>query len=180
MKAVPAPFATALAQEGHRGVAARWAVLGRWGSYLATVLLCAAVTHASFGTSPTLRLGGVLMLLSVAVIVATAAAGTWFFSDQQEEIIRQCRQFVFAIVVFPGTGLAVLTGLLRVSGLDPSGQDAFVNMLNGSIPWLYVFATIIPMVVFIKLIAGMRSIHTSRLEAQEEVALYTRQDGWQR
>lgn len=176
---IPAPFARALASEGDRGVAARWSVLARYATYLLTMLVCTGVAHAAFASEPTMRLGGMLLLVSLTVIAVTCAVGMVFMPEEREELVKQARHFLFGVVCFPSTGLAIIHGIVRAAGLDPAGQDAFVGMLRGSIPWLYTFATLIPMAVFIKLVAGMKSIHSSRLADEEELRLYTRNDGLQ-
>jgi len=178
--AVARVFARALQTEGERGAATRWSVVARYVSYLLVLVGATGVAHLAFSSDPSMSLGGVLLLVSVTAIAVTGALGMVFMPEQREEITKQAKHFMFGVVAFPGVGLALMHAVVRSSGLDPAGQDAFVAMLSGSIPWLYIFATLIPMAVFIKLVAGMRTIHSSRLGDEEELRLYTRQDGLQR
>jgi hypothetical protein len=140
-----------------------------------TVLACTGLTQGLLRTMPTVANGGMWMLFSATLTLVTAATGCAFFTNHRNEIIEQCRHFLFGIMLFPGTGIAVLMWATRAATASSSSSvlsSAFTNAL----PLLFFATVIIPSLIYIKVIAGMRNLHRSRLDDQAAVALWTRQD----
>lgn len=168
--------------EGPRGYSTRAAVGFRYASYLLGVVVCSAISHWCFSSNPTWQMGGVAMFFSATLMFATAALGTIMWSNYRNEIIAQCRHFVFGIAVVPGTGLAIfmraMQGLLDSASAN---NDAFAQILSGpALPLVYFCTIAIPAAIFIKVVAGMRTLNRSHLDDEEMVAAYARQDGRQR
>ena len=162
--------------EGLRGMSTRGAVYARYSAAFATVVVGSAAIHAML--SPTRwSTAGQWMLLSAALMVLTAAAGTMVYTNQRNEIVEQARHFIFGLALFPGLGFAVLMRASADFFSGPATQgDAFASMLGNALPILYFITVLIPPLVFIKTIAGLRNLHRSNLDNEEYMRLYTRQD----
>jgi hypothetical protein len=162
--------------EGLRGMSTRGAVYARYSAALATIVVVSAVIHALL--APTRwQSAGRWMLLSAALMILTAVAGTMVYTNQRNEIIEQVRHFVFGLALFPGLGFAVLMRASSDFFSGPTAQgDAFASMLGNALPILYFITVLIPPLVFIKTIAGLRNLHRSNLDNEEYMRLYTRQD----
>lgn len=168
--------------EGRRGYSVRASVAIRYATYLVGVVICAAISHYMFSTNATWAMGGYAMLFSATLQFATAAVGTIMWSNYRNEIVAQCRHFVFGITVLPGTGLAIfmrgMQGLLAAPSAD---QDTFAQILSGpALPLMYFCTIAIPAAIFVKVVAGMRTLNRSHLDDEEMMAAYSRQDGRQR
>jgi hypothetical protein len=172
----PAPASRLMQFEGLRGMSTRGSVYARYFAAFAAIVVGSAVIHSML--APTRwQTAGQWMLLSAALMVLTAVAGTMVYTNQRNEIIEQARHFIFGLALFPGLGFAVL---LRASAdffSGPAAQgDAFASMLGNALPILYFITVLIPPLVFIKTIAGLRNLHRSNLDNEEYMRLYTRQD----
>lgn len=167
------------ATEGPRGVAVRTSVGLRYGGYLLTILLCAGIAHASFaGTA--WRLGGTLVLFSSALMVMTAAAGTVFMPHKRSEIVEDLRHFLFQLSILPASGIAAFDWVIRSYTQDPRNQDNFLGLLQNSLPLMYAFTVFIPAIVFLKAVAGRRSLERSQQDDEEALNTWTRQDWYVR
>jgi hypothetical protein len=164
-----------------RGYSTRVAVYFRYAAYFLAVVVCSAISHAAFQTTTTWQAGGKMMFFSAALMTVTAALGTVMFTNYRNEIIRQFRHFVFGIAVFPGTGIALFLWAINTMLDSPtSNNDAFAAMLHNAVPIVYFCTVGIPALVFVKAVAGMRTINRSRLDDEETMRVYTRQDGLMR
>jgi hypothetical protein len=170
------PAARLLQFEGLRGLSTQAAVYVRYSAAFAAILVGSAVIHAL--VAPTRwATAGQWMLLAAALMVLTAAAGTMVYTNQRNEIIEQARHFIFGLALFPGLGFAVLMRASADFFAGPAAQgDAFASMLGNALPILYFITVLIPPLVFIKTIAGLRNLHRSNLDNEEYMRLYTRQD----
>lgn len=56
-------------------------------------------------------------------------------------------------------------------------DDQFLKVIFVGLPALYFVTVVIPPVLFVKTIAQIRTLHCSRLEDQEMMSMWTRQDG---
>jgi hypothetical protein len=101
--------------------------------------------------------------------------GCAFFVNHRNEIIVQCRHFLFGIMLFPGTGIAVLMWATR-GATATSSSSVLSSAFTNALPLLFFATVIIPSLIFIKVIAGMRNLHRSTMDDQAAVALWTRQD----
>ena len=166
--------------EGPRGASTRASVWLRYVAYFVTIVICSGITSACFAQVPGATSGGEWMLLCVAFQLAIASIGSWMFANRRPEINQQVRSYIFGYTLFPGTGIAILMWSARHLTAGPTGTDVFVNSLNSALPWLYFLPIILPAVIFLKTVAGMRMIHREQMDDQEIMRTYTRNDGRQR
>lgn len=167
--------------EGPRGYSLRTSVALRYATYLVVLVACCALTQGALDGAPRADGGGRWMFLSSAVMLLSASVGTGFYPNHRNEIIEQVRHFVFGIAVLPGTGLAIIMWAAESFLSSPGAtSDPFASTLEVALPIIFFCTVIIPCLVFIKVIAGIRHLHRSRLDDEEMMALYTRQDGHQR
>jgi len=166
--------------EGPRGASTRAAVYLRYAAYFLGIMIASAVTSGCFANVPGATSGGMWMLLSVSFQLATAAVGSFAFANRRPEITQQVRSYVFGYTVLPGTGMAIFMWAARHIPTGPTGSDVFVNSLNSALPWLYFLPIILPTVIFLKTVAGMRVLNREQGDDQELMRTYTRIDGRQR
>lgn len=169
-----------LTYEGPRGEAIRATVWLRYGVYLGIIVIGSAIAQACFSGINNAHSGGEWMLLSATFQIVVAAVGSFMFANRRPEINQQMRSYVFGYTIFPGTGIAVFMWAASHISAGPGGTDVFVNTLNAALPWLYFLPIILPSVIFVKSVAGMRSIHREQLDDQEIMLTYTRNDTMQR
>lgn len=166
--------------EGPRSLSVRATVYLRYLMYLFTIVFGSAITHACFAQTAW-RAGGYFMFAGAVLMTVTAAVGTWFYTNHRREIIEQYKHYTLGIAVIPGTGIAVLNWAAQGLFTSPLGQtDAFIGALSSALPIIFFVTVIIPSAIFIKVIAGLRSLHRSRMDDQEAWEAYTRIDGLQR
>lgn len=168
--------------EGPRGISTRAAVFLRYIAYFLVIACCSAISHYCFEHVGKYLLGGKLMFGLSGLTVLAAALGTVFYVNQRNEIIEQTRHYVFGLMCLPGAVLAlIMWGATKLAGPSPSGhEDQFLNVLFIGLPALYFCTVVIPPVLFIKMLAQIRTLHRSRLDDEEMMTLWTRQDGHQR
>jgi hypothetical protein len=162
--------------EGPRGLSIRATVILRYALYMLAIMICAGTTQGMLATMPEVSNGGMWMLFSATLTLFTAAAGCAFYVNQRKEIIEQCRHFLFGIMLFPGTGLAVLMWATRGVVTSSTSSSVLSSTFQNALPLVFFATVIIPALIFVKMIAGMRNLHRSRLDDQEAIALWTRQD----
>jgi heme/copper-type cytochrome/quinol oxidase subunit 3 len=148
----------------------------RYMSYFAVIVGASALTQALTAGIPNASNGGMWMFLSATVIVFGGALGTLFYANLRNEVIERVRHYVFGISVLPGLLVAVFLRATR----EFLGGDAFGGTLEVALPIVFLCTVILPALVFIKELAGIRTLHRSRMDDQEAMALWTRQDGIQR
>lgn len=166
--------------EGPRARSVRATVYLRHAVYLLVILLGAGVTQGLLSSMPEVNNGGVWMLFSAALILVTGAAGTLYYPAHRNEIISQTRHFLFGISLLPGFGLAVLMWATRGVLTTQAGSSSVLDSaFQNALPLIFFATVIIPALIFVKVVAGMRNLHRSRLDDQEAIALWTRQDHFQ-
>lgn len=167
--------------EGPRGYSTRAAVYLRHVAYLLIVMAGSSISHYCFQAVGKYMLGGKLMFGLAGLVLASAAVGTMFYTNQRNEILEQTRHYVFGMMVLPGTALAlIMWGAQVMAGPAPGGsEDQFLKVIFIGLPALYFATVVIPPVLFIKMLAQIRTLHRSRLDDQEMMQLWTRQDGRQ-
>lgn len=167
--------------EGSRGQAARAAVVMRHVAYLCVILICTAIAHASFIAVPGAGSGGRWVLFGATFQLAVAAVGTMLFPNRRAAIIEEARTYVFGWTVLPATALALFMWGARSLAAAPAGEtDMFLSTLTSALPWIYFLPIVIPCIVFLRMIAGLRTIHKVQEDDQELMAMMTRHDGLQR
>lgn len=162
--------------EGPRGSAIRASIYVRHVLYLLVVLAASGLTQGLLGSIPQVNDGGLWMLLAATLILATAAVGTLFYVDHRTDILAQARHFLFGIVVFPGTALAVLLWATRGLAASMATSNTLTSTLQYALPLLFFATVIIPPLLFVKVIAGLRNLHRSRYDDVDAIALWTRTD----
>jgi|MesohylFT_1024984.scaffolds.fasta_scaffold07581_2 hypothetical protein len=162
--------------EGTRGASSRASVVFRHVSYVLAVLLSAAVTQAATAGIRNAQGGGWFMMLSCTSVVTIGAISTLFYVNLRNQIIQRVRHYVFGIIAFPGTLLSIFLKAAQ-SWL---GEDTLGSTLGAALPVLFLATVIIPAFVFGKEMMGIRSLHLSKLDDEEAVKLWTRQDGLSR
>lgn len=166
--------------EGLRGSSSRAAIRLRYVSYFLIIVLGATVTSACFASTPGASSGGEWLLFSAAFQLATAAVGSWFDLGHRPEIIQQVRAYVFGYTILPGTGVAVFMWAASHLGASPGSPDVFISSLQTALPWIFFLPVVLPAVIFMKTVAGMRVINREQMDDQELMNIITRNDGLQR
>lgn len=172
---------SSLATEGQRGRSVRATIYLRHVTYLLVILICSGATQKMLSTTPSVNNGGMWMLFSATLILLTGAVGGLFYRNHRNEIIEQARHFLFGISLLPGTGIAVLMWATRgVMSSSAASSSVLTTAFQNALPLLFFATVIIPALIFVKVIAGMRNLHRSRLDDQEAMSLWTRQDRYVR
>lgn len=162
--------------EGSRGVSSRAAVVFRHVTYMLIVLLCSALTQAATAGIKNAQGGGWFMMLACTSVVTIGAVSTLFYVNLRNTIVERVRHYVFGIIALPGTMLA----LFIKAAQSWLGSDTLGSTLGAALPVLFLATVIIPAFVFAKEMMGIRTLHLSKLDDEEAVRLWTRQDGLSR
>jgi hypothetical protein len=167
-----------LSVEGLRSVSTRTAVWLRHVVYALTLLLCAAVTSWSGLFSGA---GAAVLVGSAALLLVAGVLGTWLLPASRKEIIEQARHYAFGIVALPGAGIAVIYRLSLTWARSGSSSNSWLlDLSQNALPLVFFATVLLPIPVFIKVLSGWRFLNRSRMDDQEAIALWTRQDGLQR
>lgn len=181
--AVPGEIASAWRQatrtEGKTAAAARVAVAVKHVTYLLTTLLVVGAVDGLLTPYPDLSGGPILLLASMTVMFAAAAVGGMVNPQAREEIAELMRKSAFGYTLFPAL---LIAGLARsLDGLGVSADsDLFARTIHSAIPWLFIADVVFPALLFAKTIVGMRASTRNAMDVEEEVGIWTRQDGLQR
>jgi hypothetical protein len=162
--------------EGLRGRSTRAALALRYVAYLFSIIVFSALTQGATDGIRYAEGGGIFMLLSCTTISVVGAMATLFYVNLRNEIISRVRHYIFGIVLLPGTLLALFLYVTK----SWWGEDTFSSTLSMALPVVFLVTVVLPAFVFVKEIAGMRTLYRSTLDDQEAVTLWTRQDGLQR
>lgn len=161
--------------EGPRGMALRWSIGLRYLAHLGVIIVCSAVINAAFAGTRW-SYGGSIVLFSAAAMCVTAAFGTMFLADRRTEILEELRKFLFQMLLFPSTALALGHWFLRRYTSDPGTQNDFLSLLDTYLPMFFLLPALLSLIVFVKMIAGMRFLDRSRSDAEELLNTWSRQD----
>lgn len=161
--------------EGPRGVALRWSIGLRYLAYLGTIIGCVSLISAAFSRTRW-SYGGSIVLFSAAGILLTATVGTMFMPDRRTEVLEEMRKFLFQMLLFPSTAIALGHWFLRRYTTDPGSQNDFLSLLDTYLPMFFLLPALLSLIVFIKGIAGMRFLDRSRSDAEELLNTWSRQD----
>ena len=176
---LPAPMRKVV--EGLRGLSTRTAVRLRYVGYFLTIIIGSATTHWAMSTAGAWASGGWFMFGVSVLMAVTGAVGTWFYVNHRNEILEQFKHYLFGICLIPGSALAVINRLAQGVFDSPTAQqDAFLSATASALPLLVFITVVIPAALFVKMIAGIRHIHRTRLDDQEAMNTYTRTDGLMR
>lgn len=164
-----------VAVEGPRGIAIRWSVAFRYLTYLAVIGLCAALVHHSFaGTA--WESSSTLLLFSASLQAMTAALGCAFMPQDRPEIVQDFRHFLFQIALLPATAIAMFDWVLRAYMSDPRNNDNFLGLMANSLPIIFAFTLFTPAIIFVKAVAGRRTLSRTQQDDAEMMQTWTRQD----
>jgi len=150
--------------EGPRGYSSRAAILVKYATYFLAIVFGVAGTSAAFGSIPGVSAGGKWLLISVTAQMIIAAFGCMAFADRRHEIIHQVRGFVFGYTLTPAVGIAIFA---RVAYEMSSSSDIFIGTLLSALPWIWFLPVLLPVIIFGRMVAGMRAIHRLGLTDSE-------------
>jgi len=163
--------------EGLRGRSTRAAVMLRYTAYALLILGCSAITQAATTGIRNASGGGLFLLLSCTMICLSGAFATMLYPNTRSEIIHRVRHYAFGIVAIPGTALALF---LKAAQSWLGSGDTLASTLGAAGPVIFLATIVLPAFVFVKEMFGIRTLNRSRLDDEEAVLLWTRQDGSQR
>ncbi len=180
---VPAEIAAAWRQmlrtEGKSGRAARIAIIAKHTTYFLTVVLVCAAVSGLLGPYPDLSAGSTLLFASVTVMFATASIGGMANPQSRGEVADLLRRSAFSYTLFPALAIAALARSLDALGINDDA-DLFARTIHQAIPWLFIADVVFPCLLCVKTVVGLRSMQRNALDVEEEVGIWTRQDGLQR
>lgn len=167
--------------EGPRWLTTRATVWLRYLAYTLAVFGGCAVTEGLLSGVSTARNGGQWMLFSVGVLMVAAMFGLWRYPTHRNEIVEQARHYVFGIMVLPGTALAAVMWAAGQFFVDAAASsEVFGTMLGTALPIVFFCTVVIPVLIYVKMVAGMRYMYRTREDDQETMSIYTRQDSLHR
>jgi len=164
--------------EGLRGYSSRATLAIKYLNYFLLILLCCGLTGYLTKGVRYASGGGTFMLFSVAIITVSGAVATLFYVNLRNELVERIRHYVFGIVLIPGTLLAMT--LRAFQEWEWANEGSLGGTLRGALPVVFLASVVLPAIVFVKEIIGIRTLHRSKLDDEESVQLWTRQDGLQR
>lgn len=164
--------------EGRRGYSTRATLALRYANYLLLVLLMSGLTGLLTNGVRYASGGGTFMLFSCAVVTGSGALATLFYVNLRREIVERVRHYVFGIILLPGTLLAVT--LRALQQWEWVNDGSLGRTLQAALPAIFLASVVLPAIVFVKELVGIRTLHRTKLDDEESVQLWTRQDGLQR
>lgn len=166
--------------EGPRGYSTRAAVYVRHAAYLLVLILCSSITHHAMAAAGPYSIdGGMAMFVLSTLTIVVGALGTIFYAASRNEIIEQVRHYVFGLMVLPGTGIALVLWLVKGVVTSQANPDAFSQTVDIGLLMVFGAALIMPPVLFLKLMSGIRTLSRSTRDDQEMMQTWARQDGRQ-
>jgi hypothetical protein len=64
--------------------------------------------------------------------------------------------------------------------VSSGSDDLFIRTAVAALPWIYFIPVLVPSIIFLRLVAGFRTIDRVGLDDEEILQIYTRNDGLQR
>lgn len=164
--------------EGPRGVSSRAALAIKYVNYVLVALLGCGLTGLATDGVRFAAGGGTFMLFSVVCVACVGAISTMFYVNLRNEIVERVRHYIFGIILFPGTLLAFV--LRALQEWEWVNEGTLGTTLQAALPAIFLATVVLPAIVFVKEMVGIRTLHRSRLDDEEAVHLWTRHDGLQR
>ncbi len=164
--------------EGQRGYSSRATLVLRYVNYFLLIALFCGLTGLLTRGVRYASGGGTFMLFSCAVISASGAVATLFYVNLRKEIVERVRHYIFGIILIPGTLLAVT--LRALQEWEWVNEGSLGKTLQAALPAIFLASVVLPAIVFVKELVGIRTLHRTKLDDEESVQLWTRQDGLQR
>jgi len=162
--------------EGPRGVSTRLGVMLRYFSYFFFIIIFSAITQYFTADVSNARNGGLFMFLACTAVFFVGAISSLFYVNLRKEIVERVRHYSFGIILLPGT----LISVFMKAADNWLGTDTFGRTLGSAMPIVFLATVILPVFIFIKEMAGIRTLYRTKLDDQEQVSLWTRNDGLQR
>ena len=163
--------------EGRRGRSTRATLVLKYVNQFILIALFCGVTEKLTEGIPYASGGGQFMLFSATVISVVGALATLFYVNLRRELLEKVRHYIFGVILIPGT---LVAGVLHILPNWSSAEGGELGgLLNGVMPSIFLATVVLPAVVFVKEILGIRTLHRSTMDDQEAVALWSRQDGLQ-
>lgn len=159
--------------EGPRGYSTRASVVLRYIGYALVILVSSGLTQAATNGISNAQGGGWFMLLSITSVIVVGAISTLFYINMRVTIVSRVRHYVFGLIALPGTMLAIF---LKAAS-SWLGSDTLGSTLGLALPIIFLATIILPAFVFAKEMMSIRSLNQSKLDDEEAVLLWTRQDG---
>jgi hypothetical protein len=167
------------AVEGLRALPTRTAVAVKYLAAYLAVLGAVAINGWAFAGAG-LGNAAAFLFVSVALVAVTVVVASWFYPQSRREIIDQGRDFM-TWALAGGTVIAVLyRGAIAWLGSDGSTDDFLVSLTRNALPYLWYFNVVATAVVFVVIQARRRYLERSKLDDQEAVGRWSRQDSLQR
>lgn len=163
--------------EGLRGRSTRAALVVKYVNQFILIIIFAGITERLTKGVPYASGGGKFMLFSCTTVALVGAGATLFYVNLRSELLEKVRHYIFGIILVPGTLIAGLLYVLPNWSSEEGGQLG--GLLNSVLPSIFIAAVVLPALVFVKEILGIRTLHRSTMDDQEAVALWSRQDGLQ-
>lgn len=160
-----------LALEGLRGKSSRYSLLLKYVTIFLSVILLSALTQELTKGIKNVSGGGWFMLACSTMIFAVGAGATMIYPNIRGELIHKTKFYVINIICVPG---AIFSLLIR-SAQNWLGTDTLGQTLGIAIPIIFLSTLILPALVYVKEIVGLRGINRSKLDDEEAVLLWTRQ-----
>lgn len=164
--------------EGLRGRSTRVSVAAKYTTYFAAILAGSGLTEWLTDGVRYASGGGRFMFSAITLITATGAVSTFFYVNMRAELVEKVRHYVFAITLAPGVLTAAALG--AVQNWQYANEGSLGVTLQMALPAVFLATVALPAIIFVKEMLGIRTLHRSRLDDQEAVQLWTRQDGLQR
>jgi hypothetical protein len=162
--------------EGPRGVSTRLGVMLRYISYFFSIVFFSSVTQYFTADVSNAKNGGLFMFLACTSVFFVGAIASLFYVNLRNEIVERVRHYSFGIILLPGSLIAVF----MKAADNWLGTDTFGRTLGSAMPIVFLATVILPVFIFIKEMAGIRTLYRTKLDDQEQVSLWTRNDGLQR
>lgn len=167
--------------EGARGYSTRAAVYMRHAASFLVLVLGSAITHYALAAAGPYALdGGTVMFFLATLTLAIGALATIGYANHRNEILEQVRMYVFGMMVLPGTGIALVLWMVKGLISSQANPDAFTQTLDVGLLMVFGAVLIMPPIVFLRLMAGIRTMHRTTRDDQEVMQAFSRVDGAQR
>lgn len=160
-----------LSLEGLRGKSSRYALLLKYISIFLSILILSSVTQYLTSGVKNVSGGGWFMLSCSTIILSVGAIATMMYPNMRSELIHKTKFYVINIICVPG---AIFSLLIRFAQ-NWLGTDTLGQTLGIAIPIIFLSTLILPALVYIKEIVGLRGVNRSKLDDEEAVLLWTRQ-----
>jgi len=164
--------------EGRRGYSSRATLVLRYLNYFLLIMLFCGLTGILTRGVRYASGGGTFMLFSCTIIAGSGALATLFYVNLRKDIVERVRHYIFGIILIPGT---LLAGTLRaLQQWEWVNDGSLGKTLQAALPAIFLASVVLPAIVFVKELVGIRTLHRTKLDDEESVQLWTRQDGLQR